>query len=32
MQREVKDLERRKMKMEKLYEKMSGKGYKKPMY
>jgi len=29
MQREVKDLERRKMKMEKLYEKMSGKGYKK---
>ena len=31
MQREVKDLERRKMKMEKLYEKMSGKGYKKPV-
>ena len=30
MQREVKDLERRKMKMEKLYEKMTGKGYKKP--
>ncbi len=31
MQREVKDLERRKMKMEKLYEKMTGKGYKKPV-
>jgi len=31
MQREVKDLERRKMKMEKLYEKMTGKGYKKPI-
>tara|TARA_R100001463_G_scaffold9771_3_gene29185 strand:+ start:323 stop:1531 length:1209 start_codon:yes stop_codon:yes gene_type:complete len=31
MQREVKDLERRKMKMEKLYEKMSGKSYKKPV-
>ena len=31
MQREVKDLEKRKMKMEKLYEKMSGKGYKKPV-
>ena len=30
MQREVKDLERRKMKMEKLYEKMCGKSYKKP--
>ena len=30
MQREVKDLERRKMKMEKLYEKMCGKAYKKP--
>jgi len=29
MQREVKDLERRKMKMEKLYEKMCGKAYKK---
>ena len=29
MQREVKDLERRKMKMEKLYEKMCGKSYKK---
>jgi len=29
MQREVKDLERRKMKMEKLYEKMCGKTYKK---
>ena len=32
MQREVKDLERRKMKMEKLYEKMTGKGYKKTNY
>ena len=31
MQREVKDLERRKMKMEKLYEKMCGKAYKKPI-
>ena len=31
MQREVKDLERRKMKMEKLYEKMCGKSYKKPI-
>lgn len=31
MQREVKDLERRKLKMEKLYEKMTGKGYKKPV-
>ena len=31
MQREVKDLEKRKLKMEKLYEKMSGKGYKKPV-
>ena len=31
MQREVKDLEKRKMKMEKLYEKMTGKGYKKPV-
>ena len=31
MQREVKDLERRKIKMEKLYEKMSGKSYKKPV-
>jgi len=31
MQREVKDLERRKIKMEKLYEKMTGKGYKKPI-
>ena len=29
MQREVKDLERRKMKMEKLYEKSTGKSYKK---
>ena len=29
MQREVKDLERRKLKMEKLYEKMCGKSYKK---
>ena len=29
MQREVKDLEKRKMKMEKLYEKMCGKSYKK---
>lgn len=29
MQREVKDLEKRKMKMEKLYEKMCGKAYKK---
>jgi hypothetical protein len=29
MQREVKDLERRKMKMERLYEKMCGKSYKK---
>jgi len=27
MQREVKDLEKKKMKMEKLYEKMSGKKY-----
>ena len=31
MQREVRDLEKRKLKMEKLYEKMSGKGYKKPV-
>jgi len=31
MQREVKDLERRKMKMEKIYEKMCGKSYKKPI-
>ena len=31
MQREVKDLSKRKMKMEKLYEKMSGKKYKKPV-
>jgi len=31
MQREVKDLERRKIKMEKLYEKMCGKSYKKPI-
>jgi len=30
MQREVKDLEKRKLKMEKLYEKMCGKSYKKP--
>jgi len=30
MQREVKDLEKRKIKMEKLYEKMCGKSYKKP--
>jgi hypothetical protein len=30
MQREVKDLERRKAKMEKLYEKMCGKAYSKP--
>ena len=31
MQREVKDLERRKVKMEKLYEKMCGKSYKQPV-
>jgi len=31
MQREVKDLERRKLKMEKLYEKMCGKSYKRPV-
>lgn len=31
MQREVKDLGRRKMKMEKLYEKMTGKAYKQPV-
>ena len=31
MQREVKDLERRKAKMEKLYEKACGKAYKKPI-
>ena len=31
MQREVKDLERRKLKMEKLYEKMCGKSYKQPV-
>ncbi len=31
MQREVKDLSKRKIKMEKLYEKMSGKKYKKPV-
>lgn len=31
MQREVKDLEKRKMKMEKLYEKMCGKSYKQPV-
>ncbi len=31
MQREVKDLSKRKMKMEKLYEKMSGKKYKAPV-
>ena len=31
MQREVKDLERRKVKMERLYEKMCGKAYKKPI-
>ena len=30
MQREIKDLEKRKMKMEKLYEKMCGKSYSKP--
>ena len=30
MEREVKDLEKRKIKMEKLYEKMCGKSYKKP--
>ena len=31
MQREVRDLEKRKVKMERLYEKMCGKGYKKPV-
>ena len=31
MQREVRDLEKRKVKMERLYEKMCGKGYKKPI-
>ena len=31
MQREVKDLERRQVKMERLYEKMCGKAYKKPI-
>ena len=31
MQREVRDLEKRKVKMERLYEKMAGKGYKKPV-
>ena len=30
MQREIKDLEKRKMKMEKLYEKMCGKSYSRP--